>query len=166
MKKLTFFCLLLVFMAGCGQSQRTEKLKIGAPAPDFAGVDLAGNSFALADFAGKAVIIRFWSTECKFCRADTPVFNEMYAKFHDKGLEMAYINTMSNIQQVNEFVADLGIRFPVLMDKEGVIARSYQIKLVPQTIIIDKKHTIVAAILGGVSEKEIIDLLQEDFPNE
>lgn len=163
MKHVLLLCLVFVFFAGCGQSGQSDKLEIGGPAPDFAGVDLAGKPFALAGFAGKPVIIRFWSTECKFCRADTPAFNALYEKFHDKGLEIAYVNTLSNLQQVNEFVADLAIRFPVIMDENGDIARRYQIKLVPQTVVIDRKHTIVAAILGGVSEMEILDLLQEDL---
>lgn len=163
MKNFLFAFCILVVMAGCGQSRQAQKAEVGAPAPDFAAVDLQGNSFALADFAGKPVIIRFWSTECDFCRADTPVFNALYEKFHDKGLQIAYINTLSNLQQVQEFVADLAIPFPVLMDENGDIARRYGVKLVPQTIIIDKNHTIAAAILGGVSEMEIMDLLQEDL---
>ncbi len=163
MKKILLLCLILVFVTGCEQPQKPEKVALGGPAPDFAGVDLQGKPFALADFAGKPVIIRFWSTECKFCRADTPVFNEIYAKFHDKGLGIAYINTLSNRQQVEAFVADLAITFPVLMDKNGDIARAYQVRLVPQTIIIDRNSTIVAAILGGVSEQEILDVLQGDL---
>jgi peroxiredoxin len=163
MKNFLFAFCFLVVITGCGQSRQAQKAEIGEPAPDFAAVDLQGNSFALADFTGKPVIIRFWSTECAFCRADTPVFNALYEKFHDKGLQIAYINTLSNLQQVQEFVADLAITFPVLMDENGDIARRYGVKLVPQTIIIDKKHTIAAAILGGVSEMEIMDLLQEDL---
>ena len=163
MKKISLFSVLFLFLFGCGQSQQPPELQIGGPAPDFSGVDLSGKSFSLADFSGKPVIIRFWSTECKFCRADTPVFNDLYKKYHDKGLQIAYINTLSSLPQVKEFVADLAITFPVLMDKGGVIARSYQVKLVPQTIVIDKSHTIAAAILGGVSEKEIMDLLLEEL---
>ncbi len=163
MKNFLFSCLLLVLLGACGQSPTPERLVVGAPAPDFAGVDLQGRPFALADFVGRPVIIRFWSTECKFCRADTPIFNDIYAKFHDKGLGVAYINTLSNRQQVEDFVRDLAIKFPVLMGEDGAIARSYQIKLVPQTIVIDSKHTIAAAILGGVSEQEILDLLLEDL---
>lgn len=163
MKRLLGLVVILMVFTGCQQSQQAGNVKVGDPAPMFAGVDLQGRSFSLADFPGKPVIIRFWSTECKFCRADTPVFNKLFAKFHDKGLEIAYINTLSNLEQVNDFVADLAITFPVLMDKNGDIARLYQIKLVPQTVVIDRNHTIVAAILGGVSEQEILDLLQEDL---
>lgn len=163
MKRLLGLVVFLMVFTGCQQSQHAGNVKVGDPAPMFAGVDLQGRSFSLADFPGKPVIIRFWSTECKFCRADTPVFNKLFAKFHDKGLEIAYINTLSNLEQVNDFVADLAITFPVLMDKNGDIARLYQVKLVPQTIVIDSNHTIVAAILGGVSEQEILDLLQEDL---
>ncbi len=163
MKIYSLLCFLIVCLVGCGDAQQSQEIQIGGPAPGFSGVDLAGNAFALADFSDKPVIIRFWSTECKFCRADTPVFNKLYEKYHDKGLQIAYINTLSSLPQVEEFVADLAIIFPVLMDEGGVIAKKYQVKLVPQTIVIDKHHTIAAAILGGVSEEEIMELLQEDL---
>ncbi|PLX50196.1 MAG: cytochrome C biogenesis protein [Desulfobulbaceae bacterium] len=163
MKILLSLFAAVLLVTGCGQSGSPAKIEVGGAAPAFAGVDLDGQSFALADFVGKPVIIRFWSTECKYCRADTPVFNKLYADFHEQGLQIAYINTLSSRAQVEDFVEELAIGFPVLMDKDGAIAQSYQIKLVPQTIVIDKRHTIVAAILGGVSEQEIVDLLREDL---
>lgn len=163
MRNLFFLVVAALLVAGCGQSGAPAKIEVGGPAPAFAGVDLSGQAFVLADFVGKPVIIRFWSTECKYCRADTPVFNKLYADFHEQGLQIAYINTLSSRGQVEDFVEQLAITFPVLMDTDGTIARSYQIKLVPQTIVMDKSHTIVAAILGGVSEQEIVDLLKEDL---
>lgn len=159
MKYLLVFFASLCFLLGCSSDEPLQRLKIGDKAPAFVGLDLQGEAFNLADFSGEPVIIRFWDTSCKYCKADTPVFNSLQDKYSDKGLHIAYINTLSNLEEVNQFVEDLGINFPVLMDDGGVIASAYSIRVVPQTIVIDRSHTIIGAISGGVSEEILLDLL-------
>lgn len=72
---------------------------------------------------------------------------------------MVYVNQHSDEATVRKFVADLEIGFPVLVDKDGAISNRYNIKVEPQTIIISPDHRILAAILGGVSEAELKNLL-------
>ena len=164
--KITISLLLLFIvlqsLTACN-SKPKRKIKIGDPAPLFKGQALNGESFNMVDFSGQPVIIRFWSTECQYCRADTPVFNEFYDRYKDKGLKIAYINTLSNLTEVQAFIQELQITFPVLMDKGGIIAQDYAIKVVPQTIVINRKGIISAAILGGVSKPELLELLGEDL---
>jgi peroxiredoxin len=38
-----------------------DPLEIGTPAPDFSLPSLDGNTVSLADFAGRPVLITFWS---------------------------------------------------------------------------------------------------------
>jgi peroxiredoxin len=72
---------------------------------------------------------------------------------------VVYVNRHSDEATVRQFVADLEIGFPVLIDKDGTISARYNIKVEPQTIIIGPDHRILAAILGGVSEAELKSLL-------
>ena len=76
---------------------------------------------------------------------------------------MVYVNRHSDEATVRRFVADLEIGFPVLIDKDGAISSSYNIKIEPQTIILSPDHRILGAILGGVSEPELKSLLGEYF---
>jgi peroxiredoxin len=153
----------LLFAACSGGEKAAERLKIGDPAPDFSGIDLNGQPVSLAAYKGKPVILRFWSTECKFCRADTPIFNQYFRKYKDAGLRVVYVNRHSDEATVRRFVEDLEVGFPVLIDSDGTIAASYNIKVEPQTIIISPDHRLVTAILGGVSEDELKKLLDGYF---
>ncbi|MBU2538268.1 MAG: redoxin domain-containing protein [Proteobacteria bacterium] len=156
------FCTVLCVLAACsGENQAAKKLQIGDPAPEFSGTDLSGQPVSLAGYQGKPVVLRFWSTDCKFCRADTPIFNQYFEKYKDAGLRVVYVNRHSDEATVHQFVDDLDIVFPVLIDKDGMISARYNIKLEPQTIIISPDHKILAAILGGVSEAELKNLLGE-----
>lgn len=153
-------CTVLLVLTACsGGDQAAKKLKIGDPAPAFSGTDLSGQPVSLTGYQGQPVILRFWSTDCKFCRADTPIFNQYFEKYKEAGLRVVYINRNSDEATVRQFVADLEIGFPVLMDKDGTISKRYNIKVEPQTIIISPDHRILAAILGGVSEAELKNLL-------
>jgi len=163
MRKMNFFVLLtglLLIFTGCsGETPKAAKLKIGDPAPEFSAVDLEGKRVDLASHLGKPVILRFWSTDCKYCRADTPIFNQYFKKYKEQGLLVVYINRNSEEATVRDFVADLEIGFPVVLDGDGSISKSYSIKIEPQTIFIGPDHRILAAILGGVSEAEFQSLL-------
>lgn len=151
--------LLLLVGAGCGGSKPEKPLKLGDQAPVFAVRDLAGQTISLDAWQGKPVILRFWSTDCKYCRADTPIFNSYFDKYREQGLQVVYISRNPDEKMVRDFVADLDIRFPVVIDTKGELAALYHVKIDPQTIVIDPQQKIVAAILGGVSEAELQKLL-------
>lgn len=154
-----FALVLVLLVAGCGGSKTEKPLKLGDQAPNFTARDLAGQALSLAAWQGKPVILRFWSTDCKYCRADTPIFNSYFDKYRERGLQVVYISRNPDEKTVRDFVADLEIRFPVVIDTTGELAALYHVKVDPQTIVIDPQQKIVAAILGGVSEAELQKLL-------
>ncbi len=161
-KIASFLCLSAIFFfAGCSSepAKKASSLKIGDSAPTFGTKDLKGAPVSMDLYAGNPVVLRFWSTDCKYCRADTPIFNRYFDKYKDKGLKVVYINRNSEEQTVHDFVADLDIVFPVVIDHDGSISKSYNIRLEPQTIVISPDHKILAAILGGVSETELESLI-------
>ncbi len=79
-------CLLLPMLLTACSQENVKKLEVGDSAPVFSLQDLDGNTFNLSDLKGSPVLLRFFLTDCKFCRADTPVFNDFYSRYHKKGL--------------------------------------------------------------------------------
>jgi peroxiredoxin len=148
---------MLSLLAACSDGKK--RLKIGDQAPVFTARDLEGNAFSLASYEGGPVILRFWSTDCKYCRADTPVFNRYFKQYRSSGLGIVYINMEDDVADLRQFVSNLEIEFPVISDPEGKIASRYHVKLLPQTIILDTDHRIIAAFIGGVSGEELHELL-------
>lgn len=151
--------LLPFLLAACSQ-EPVSKLKIGDTAPAFSLQDLDGNRISLAELKGSPVLLRFFLTDCNYCRADTPVFNDFYTRYHQQGLQVLYIDSLGvELQIVKTFAKELGILFPVAQDLGGTVSASYNVRMLPQTIVLDPDHTIIAAILGGVSEAELANLL-------
>ena len=64
---------------------------------------------------------------------------------------------------MKSFIQDLDIVFPVALDQDGTMAADYQVRMVPQTIFISPDQKIITAILGGVGEAEIEELVGKYF---
>lgn len=151
--------VLIVLLNGCG-SDKPKRLKIGDDAPPFSIVDLEGNRRSSDEWSGFPVILRFWDTECKYCRADSPIINRYFDTFQDRGLKVLYVATPNETKdRVRSFINDLDISFPVALDEDGKMTADYQVKIVPQTIFISPDRKIITAMLGGVGEAELEELL-------
>ncbi len=161
---MLLFLLLPVALLAPGCDQHPQRLAIGDPAPDFSAVDIQGRPVRLADWRGRPVVIRFFYPDCRYCRADTKVFNEFYQRFHGQGLEILYVNTRPQSTDLAGFAAELGIEFPIVVDTDGSLARRYSVQVVPQAIILSPEHRIASAVMGGVSGEELEELLGKYFP--
>ena len=106
-KLLLCFAVGLLLITGCSGDNK-KAIRTGDILTSFSGTDLNGTSFSLAAQKGKPAIVRFFLIDCPYCKADTPVFNEFYEKFHQKGLVIVYINNNGTHEsQVREFVNEL-----------------------------------------------------------
>jgi peroxiredoxin len=154
-------CILLVVCTLSCSSEKNKRIKIGDPITPFTAEDITGKPIALDDYKGSPVILRFFLVDCKFCTADTPAFNAYFEKHQPNGLKIVYINNNApNVEAVQEFAEKLAIRFPVIADPEARIAAQYNIKAQPLTLMLDPEHRLLAALLGGVSEDELADVME------
>ena len=151
-------------MPGC-RGDGSSRLKIGDRAPQFSIVDLDGTTISSAQWRGSPVILRFWDTECKYCRADSPIINSYFDRYRQRGLKVLYVATANEtVERVTAFIEDLDIGFPVALDADGAMADDYQVSLVPQTIFISPDQKIITAILGGVGAAELEELVGPYLP--
>ena len=65
-----------------------ERVRPGQPAPDFSLETPDGSRLALSDLRGKYVLLDFWASWCRPCRASFPEMKKIYARFKDKGFEI------------------------------------------------------------------------------
>lgn len=151
------FCLVL---GGCGQEEKPKGLRLGDTAPDFAVKDIDDRVIVLSSLRGGPVILRFFESNCRFCKADTPAFKDFYSKYRDKGLRVIYIGSFYEKREaLQAFAEELQIDFPVALDTAARLADLYDIRAYPQTLFISPDQKILAALLGGVGQAELQEIL-------
>ena len=138
---------------------------IGNPAPDFEQPDVSGKKLSLSQFKGKYILLDFWASWCKPCRAENPNLVEVYRKFKEKGLEIISVSLDGVGQKkawTNAIQAD-GLTWLQVSDLkawQNSAALIYGIKAIPENFLIDPTGKIIAKNLRG---KELNGTLSDIF---
>ena len=91
----------------------------GEPAPEFAVVDVHGDTLRLSDFRGRHVLLDFWATNCGPCIKDTPELVEIYRANQAHGLEIIGISSDKSRDAVLRYVEKNGIEWPQVLEIEN-----------------------------------------------
>ena len=83
------------------------------------------------------VILDFWATWCGPCVKSIPTLKELYAKYHDKGLEIYSISQDSNAKEWKSFVEKNEMTWINVLDRGGNSNKDYDIKYIPRVLLID-----------------------------
>ncbi|WP_394232279.1 peroxiredoxin family protein [Niallia oryzisoli] len=167
-KKVAAAVLLLAMMtvAIVQAMEKEEKpdnlpgLKVGVKAPDFEVKNLAGETVKLSDFQGKKVLLNFWATWCPPCKEEMPDME----KFHKSAGDDVVILAVNIDPQydVNKFVNEMGITFPILLDEKDEVNTMYQILTIPTTYFIDEegiiRHKYISAMTEEIMEQYVDDM--------
>lgn len=160
MRNVIIVLFSFVILLSCSTEEIPKELVVGDAAPDFAIKDLEGNVIILSYYKDQPVVLRFFETDCKFCRADTPIINVYFEKYKDKGLKVLYLAANHETKEsVTNFVEDLEVPFPMILDKDAKIADLYNVLLYPQTIMLAPGMKVMAIIPGGVGEAELDEMV-------
>lgn len=131
----------------------------GRPAPDFALPDLDGNTVRLSDFSGRPVVLNFWATWCAPCRLEMPELAQAAADYADRDLVVLAINQDETAEQVNDFLTEVGLSLPALLDAGGEVGGAYGAFFLPTTVIVGPDGIVGAVHRGILSRDELDDYL-------
>lgn len=141
---------------------------IGKVAPDFSASNPQGKVISLSDNKGKATLIHFWSSWFKASRRENVRLVKVYEKYHDQGLEMIGISLDGNVNQKNP---KSDWKKAIKEDKliwnqisnlnyfNDTICKTYSVKSLPATFLLDRNGVIVAKNLTGNSLTTQIEAL-------
>src|SRR5699024_5444913 len=107
------------------------------------------------DFRGKNVIINFWATWCPPCRVEAPELQSFYEDEKDNDFTILAVDltaTENKRSDVQEFVDEIGMTFPILMDTESDVSDMYKIIAYPTSYFVDKNGIIQDKVMGAVNE--------------
>lgn len=125
---------------------------VGSKAPEIKLPTPEGDSLSLYSIQGKVIIIDFWASWCRPCRAENPNMVSLYADYHNKGLEIfgvsldkdkaAWVKAIADDKLVWNHVSDLKFW-------QSEAARLYGVGSIPSMFVLDGNFTIIAKNLRG-----------------
>ncbi|WP_151734441.1 redoxin domain-containing protein [Paenibacillus tengchongensis] len=120
----------------------------GAKAPDLRLSGLDGKPHSLEEYKNQVVVLNFWGSWCAPCVKEMPVLQAGWEKYREHGVVVVGVNVGEDQVTVGDFVKQVGIDFPVLLDQGRNAAGSYGVSPLPTTFFINKKGKVENIHIG------------------
>ena len=102
------------------------------------------------NYKNKITIINFWATWCPPCIEEIPSLNRLNKKMKGLPFELISINYAEDKKTILEFMKNVSVEFPVLLDKDGQFATKWNVITYPSTFVIDKKGNIKYGVNAAI----------------
>lgn len=153
----------LVLVLGVSSPDDTEEADspiVGGVAPALAGATMDGGSFDIDDHRGRWVLVNFFATWCPPCVEEHPelvAFSERNAG----DVQVVTVADTTEIDKAEEFFAENGGDWPVIVDGGDGASLDYGVKKLPESFLVDPTGEVAVKIAGGVTAAELESLIAE-----
>lgn len=126
-------------------------------------VDANGGLFTKNNFNERVTVINFWATWCPPCVEEIPSLNRLKNKFRGKEFDLISINYAEDFDSIKRFMKEVNVEFQVLLDKEGELAKQWNVITYPSTFIIDKKGHIIYGVNAAIEwdSSEVVEKIEQ-----
>ncbi len=128
----------------------SNMLPLGTPAPDFNLPGTDGRHHALADFAGKPLVVAFICNHCPFVKHVRHELAAMAREYQARGVAFVAISAndteaypADDMEHMRQEVAEVGYPFPYLLDESQAVAKAYDAACTPDFYLFDSGHALV-----------------------
>jgi cytochrome c biogenesis protein CcmG/thiol:disulfide interchange protein DsbE len=146
-----------------GQVSNQEEsfpVTISGIAPDFTEKDIKNNkTISLNNYRGKVVMLNFGATWCPPCREEIPALEELQETYKNK-LVIIGVAVFSSTAAIEQFYKDYEINYPVIMGSYELMEKYGKVRVVPTTILIDKKGVIADNVIGSRTKDKYSEMLK------
>jgi thiol-disulfide isomerase/thioredoxin len=131
-------------------------IRAGKIAPDFALADQDGRMIKLSDFRGKYVLLDFWASWCKPCRAVQPYLKSVYKTLEPTGkFVILAVSLDKNKAAWLKAIAEDGVPWLQVADlnvAQNKAALLYNVTAIPANFLIDPN----GILLSGTQKEKIL----------
>lgn len=134
---------------------------IGRAAVEFQLQTLEGKSINLESYRGKPLVLNFFASWCDPCRDEMPLINELAANSDKGNYRVLGVAVEDSRAALDEYKKEAHLIFPMALDLNNTVKRSYRIFGPPATFFIDAQGVVRDMVLGPLTKERALDALRK-----
>lgn len=138
----------------------TNTLKIGSKLPAINLENVDGQEVSTQSLLNKPLVVNVWYSTCEPCRRELPALAKADMQYRDL-VRFVGVNIKDSATVAREFASQYGVKFELLLDKNGQFISQLGIATAPVTLAIDQRGVIVGQKAGEISASELDELVKE-----
>lgn len=129
--------------------------------PDLVLPDLGGRELDLRGLRGRAVLVNFWASWCTPCIDEMPSIQRLADALASHRVSVIGVNVGEGQLRARAATERLGIRFPVLIDKDSAAFERWGGQVLPATYVLDGQGVVRYLARGPLEwdSPELVDLV-------
>ena len=154
MKLFLRSALTLILLTSCSSNSTSERQWPSVTVQSIDGVNIDSSVV----FNNNTTVIALWSTTCIPCRVELPQLQE-FAATHPE-IDVIAVNLGDVPNSVEQYVQELGLTMPVIIDFEGRVSTALGITSLPSTLVLSPAGKVVTTHLGEITADELASLVE------
>jgi thiol-disulfide isomerase/thioredoxin len=126
----------------------------------------AGNQIESSQLRGKVVLIDFWASWCVPCLKKMPELKDLYAKWHDQGLEVIGISFDDDAEAAQAIIDGMKLPWPsAILKSDSEVRKLWEqrdrVTRLPTVLVIDSEGILQFELFSdsGKVEEKIVGLI-------
>ena len=145
-KKIIMLLIIFIPYMVLSKVDTERLLSTNSSTKDFTLFDYNNNKYSLSDFKNsKAIVVMFIATRCPVSNGYNSRMVELYNDYHEKGITFLGINSnkLESVEEVKKHAIEHGFKFPVLKDKDNVVADIYGAERTPEVFVLNSDFDVL-----------------------
>lgn len=140
----------------------TNRPLAGDPLPDITVDDARGNEIPLRSLIGQPLVINVWYSTCVPCKDELPAFAEVHGELGDR-VRFVGVNPRDEGETGDRFAHELGVRYELLSDPDGLLLADAGINVFPTTLFVTPDGTIVRQHARAMTAETLRTIIGEEL---
>lgn len=119
--------------------------------PSISVVTRDGRVITSDSLKGRVVLVNVWATWCAPCRVEMPALQQIADQWAGDSLVVLGLSVdRGPADEVDRFLADRGITYPVAIVNDGTIAQMGGVRGYPTSFLLDREGVVRHAVMGPI----------------